>query len=108
MYDLKEIPTLRRDILPISLMELNLGFRRLLDQHLDVFRPKRGISAKKDICNDSNRRLGIQCYFNDANGMQKNGPSRPYIHRLSVTLFVQYLWRNVANTAGKRVKLFIR
>jgi hypothetical protein len=38
----------------------------------------------------------------------KNEPSRPYIRRLSTAFFVRYLRRNVANTAGKRVKLFIR
>jgi hypothetical protein len=46
--------TLRRDVLPVPFVELDLCFSRLLDQQLDIFGPERGVSAQQDIGDDPN------------------------------------------------------
>jgi hypothetical protein len=61
-------------------MKLDLGLCRLLDQYLDVFGPKGGIPAKKDISDNSSHRFSFSVSFERIQ-KRTQSPRRPQVFR---------------------------
>jgi hypothetical protein len=87
---------MRRDILPIPLVELDLGLRRLINTLTSSDRNGEYPQRRTYVMS-----LVIVWVLSVISTMLLGYKNEPDLHKLSKTLFVQYLRRNVANTAGK-------
>ena len=96
------------DVAPIPLVELNLGFGRLPDKFLHVVGPERRVTAEHDVCdNSSGPKPFIQHprILDSGEARCRHSPCGPNIDSLTMALFVEHFWSDVAEAARKRMKL---